>query len=418
MQNEQTPLSIPSPATFFAHSRTPSLDDLEPNACHEAWTAFCASEERENGIDLSVSNATRVGLPSVVPPTDALQNAIEAAYEASPQGLLPARQAIARYYASFGATPDPANIQLFASTSEAVGALIKLVCQPLDEIITFGPTYPLLDCLCSLESVVLREVFLQDCAGEWALDFWALDQCVNERTRAVIVVSPNNPTGHCMRKQEFDHLVDFCAQRGLLLIVDEVFAGYRLDHDTELVCQPAAYYAQSGLVVSLSGLSKVCGLPQHKLGWGIFGGSPAIVREAMQRLSFITDSTLSVSGWIQRISPVLLEHHDIFSAPCIARLRENMKTLRELAARPETMWTIDPIHGGWSACIHLPAWAGSDEVHACALAQRGIRVFPGSFFGYRASRPTLVLSLIVPPDIFARGTERIAAYLRDVLSNA
>ena len=417
MQNEPKPLNIPSPASFFAHSRTPSMEDLEPNACHEAWMAFCASDDRENAIDLSVSNATRVGLPSVIPPPESLQTAIEAAYTASPQGLLPARQAIARYYASFGASPDPDNIQLFASTSEAVGALIKLVCQPQDEIITFSPTYPLLDCLCSLESVVLREVFLQDCAGEWAIDFWALEQCVNAHTRAVIVVSPNNPTGHCMRIQEFEHLVDFCARRGLLLIVDEVFAGYRLDHDTELVRQPAAYYAQSGLVVSLSGLSKVCGLPQHKLGWGLFGGAPDIVREAMQRLSFITDSTLSVSGWVQRIAPSLLENHDTFSAPCIARLRENMRILREIAASHETvMWTIDRIHGGWSACIRLPAWAGADEDHACALAHRGVRVFPGSFFGYRPSNPTLVLSLIVPPDVFRKGAERLAAYLESELN--
>ena len=415
MHNNPATPKIPEFLSFFAHSRTPSLSDLEPNTCHVAWERYCQHTGRDHGIDLSISNATRVGLPGVFPDKDRIFEAVTSSYEASPQGLNQTREAISRYYTPFGATPNPDDIQLFASTSEAVGALIKLVCQPGDEVITFNPTYPLLDCLCSLESVELREVALQDCAGEWAIDFWALEQTASTKTRAIIVVSPNNPTGHCIRKTEFDNLVAFCDQRGLILIVDEVFAGYRLDNDPELVTQPAAFYAKSGLVVSLSGLSKVCGLPQHKLGWGVFGGSPDIVREAMQRLSFITDSTLSVSGWVQRITPYLLTHHDDFSVPCNDRLRINIETLSGFAKRPDTLWTMTHVCGGWSACIRLPGWAGDDETYACELAKLGIRVFPGTFFGFRSSNPTLVLSLIVEPTLFAKGVSQLSDFLRMAL---
>ena len=415
MSNKPLSEKIPPFPSFFTHSRTPSLDDLEANACHEAWSAFCATHSREDVFDLSVSNATCVGLPGVHVEPSSIQEAVLAAYEASPQGLRATREAIAAYYTAFGLSPDPENIQLFASTSEAVGMLVKLVCQPGDAIITFSPTYPLLDTLCLLESVELREVPLQDCAGDWAIDFWALEQCTDPKTRAVIVVSPNNPTGHCMRQEEYAKLTAFCARRGLLLIVDEVFAGYRLNHDPELVSQPAAAHAKTGLVVSLSGLSKVCGLPQHKLGWGVFGGDPDIVREAMQRLSFITDSTLSVSGWVQRIAPALLARHTDFSSPCIARLHENYRILQTVAATPDTLWTLDRIAGGWSACIRLPGWAGNDEKYACELARRGVRVFPGAFFGYRTHNPTLVLSLIPTPTRFAKGLERLVAYLHEAL---
>ena len=401
---------------FFEHSRTPSLDDLSENACHAAWRKYCETHASGEAIDLSVSNATQVGLQGVTPSQTGVMSAVLAAYTASPQGLAETRDAISRYYAEFGTTPSPEKIQLFASTSEAVGALIKLVCQPGDEVITFNPTYPLLDCLCSLESVSLKEVSLQDCAGEWDIDFWSLGQACSEKTRAVIVVSPNNPTGHCLRRAEFDQLTAFCAQKGLLLIVDEVFAGYCVVHATELVSQPAACTAKHGLVVSLSGLSKVCGLPQHKLGWGVFGGEDALVDEAMQRLSFITDSTLSVSGWVQHLAPELLARHNDFSAPCIERLKQNLAEIRKLESDPNTRWTLGPVHGGWSVCLRLPGWAGNDEVFATTLATRGIRVFPGSFFGYRDFNPTLVISLIVEPDTFKRGIWRLAEVLSELLS--
>ncbi len=396
--------------TYFEHSRTPSLEDLEANACHEAWEKYCeCGGER---FDLSGSNPTRVNFPMIEPDTRALDSAVSARYEASAQGLLMARQAVSDYY---GGRVPVDRIQLFASTSEAVGALVKLFCQPGDEVVTCIPTYPLLDCLCSLECVRLVEVPLQDCAGQWAVDFWALERVCCERTRMLIVVSPNNPTGHCIPRDEMRQIVEFCAARSIVVVVDEVFASYRLDDNPELTSEPAAADYDKGLMISLSGLSKVCGQPQHKLGWGVFGGDSALVEEAMQRISFITDSTLSVSGWIQRMAPSFIASRAVFHDACCARLRENLSYLERYAKRDDVQWTVDRVEGGWSVCVRLPGWA-DDEEAAVMLAQGGVRVFPGLFFGYRANQPTLVLSLITEPEIFARGVEEMGKLLKAFLS--
>ena len=396
---------------IFQHSRTPSLDDLEANACHAAWESFCQCGER--GFDLSGSNPTCVGLPSIALDKELCADAVSAGYRASAQGLQITREAIASFYHHPRVSAD--IIQLFASTSEAIGALLKLLCAPGDEVVTCEPTYPLLDCLTSLESVNLRKIQLQDCAGIWAIDFWALEQVCNEKTRAILAVSPNNPTGHLIPCDEIDKLAGFCAEHHIALIVDEVFACYRLDEDAGGYQQPACARFDEGLVISLSGLSKVCGLPQHKLGWGVFCGEPQIVREAMQRLSFITDSTLSVSGWVQRMAPYFLEHRRDFSDPCNARIRENYRELHRFARTHEVQWTVDKADGGWSACVRLPGWADDEEV-AVKLAERGVRVFPGLFFGYRPNQPTLVISLITPPDIFRDGIERMADVLHELLN--
>lgn len=386
------------------------MDDLEANACHAAWESFCQCGKK--GYDLSGSNPTKAGLPVILPSAEGMKAAMSALYEASPQGLSMARQAVSDYY---GGRVSPDRIQLFASTSEAVGALVKLFCAPGDEVVTCIPTYPLLDCLCSLESVRLLEVPLQDCAGQWAVDFYELEKTCSEKTRILIVVSPNNPTGHCIPVDELEKIVDFCAGRGMLLIVDEVFASYRLNEDPTLVSEPASTLFSRGISVSLSGLSKVCGLPQHKLGWGVFGGDPKLVDEALQRISFITDSTLSVSGWVQRIAPELIARRGEFRNVCMDRLRSNLDCLKTASHADNVQWTVDNVDGGWSACVRLPGWADDEEI-SVKLAENGVRVFPGLFFGYRENQPTLVVSLITPPEIFKDGIARMSELLHEFLS--
>lgn len=393
---------------YFAHSRTPDLNDLSPNACYEAWQMYAA--HRSDGIDLSVSNPTVVGLRQTTCDASDVADAISAHYSASAQGLESARNAVSAYY---DGRARPENIRLFASTSEAIGALIKLLCAPGDNVVTCVPTYPLLDCLTSLEGVGLLETSLQDCAGEWMIDFWALERVCNASTRAIIVVSPNNPTGHCIRCDEMQKLVEFCSNRSMALIVDEVFGGYRFCDNSDLMPEGAATYFGApgqGLVVSLSGLSKVCGLPQHKLGWGVFGGDPAVVDEALQRMSFITDSTLSVSGWVQRIAPRLLSRREIFSRACMARCRENLAIVARESQKDGVKWRADRVMGGWSVCLRLPGWCDDEQI-AEQIARAGVRVFPGSFFGYRDKQPALVLSLIVAPETMALGMARVARVL-------
>jgi len=397
-------------ARFFSHSRTPSLDTLQENACHAAWLAFC--QRVRQGLDLTTSNPTHVGLPPIHLEPETLLAAFETPYEANPNGLASARQAIADFY---GPSVHPQDVQLFASTSEAIASLLKLACQPGDEVIAFSPTYPLLDCLCALESVELQMVPLQDCAGEWAIDFWQLERAYSTKVRAILVVSPNNPTGHRLRLEEFQKLADFCTSRGLLLIIDEVFASYAIQHRPGLLPQGAACLATHGLVISLSGLSKVCGLPQHKLAWGLFGGDRQLVDEAKQRMAFIIDTSLSTSGWVQQLCPKFLASAKAFAGPCLSRIRSNLTVLLELAAAPKTQWRVDLPDAGWNACLRLPAWAPADEDIAEKLASRGIRVFPGAFFGYLPHQPTLVLSLIVEPSVFTEGLSQMAPILSEIL---
>ena len=400
-------MPIPS---FFQHSRTPSLDELEENACHAAWQAFC--QRSKHGFDLTLSNPTKANFPQITASQDAIDKAISAPYEASPQGLIETRRAIAQLYPN---EVDPDHIQLFASTSEAVGAIVKLFCTPGDEIITCTPTYPLLDCLCSLECVRLLEVPLQDCAGQWAIDFWTLEKTCTPKTRIIIVVSPNNPTGHCIPSDEMAQLSHFCAQHNIVLVIDEVFASYRLNHSPFLTQEPASTYYHEGLLISLSGLSKVCGQPQHKLGWAVFGGEEGLIHEAMQRMLFITDSTLSVSGWIQRISPFYLEKRNLFREACLNRMQENYDFLRNYEQTHDIQWRVDNIDGGWSACIRLPGWTSDEEI-AVQCAQNGVRVFPGTFFGYRENQPTLVVSLITPTNEFKSGIEKLSELLKIFLN--
>ena len=398
---------------FFKDSRTPSLDDLGANDVHEAWTHYCASHD--DACDLSGSNPTAVGLPSIDLPDETLAAAIRTPYRASAQGLALTREAIANYYADANAHVNPENIQLYASTSEAIGAILKLLCLPGDEVITCTPTYPLLDCPTALECVQLIEIPLQDCAREWSIDFYTLEKTCSPKTRALIVVSPNNPTGHKIRCDEMAHLVEFCAKRDVALIVDEVFGSYCFDSNDEQMPEAAAAYfnkPNNGLVISLSGLSKVCGLPQHKLGWALFGGAPDIVAEAMQRMSFITDSTLSVSGWVQRIAPDLLKQRAKFREPCMERMRQNLALLHQFEKKDDTQWYVDHVDGGWSACLRLPARL-RDEPLAARLSASGVRVFPGAFFGYRETQPTLVVSLITPTPVLNAGMTRLCALLQE-----
>lgn len=398
---------------FFKDSRTPSLDDLGANNVHEAWTLYCASHD--DACDLSGSNPTAVGLPSIDLPDEIMAAAVRAPYRASAQGLSLTREAIANYYKDANANVKPENIQLYASTSEAIGAILKLLCLPGDEVITCTPTYPLLDCLTALECVRLIEIPLQDCAREWTIDFYTLEKTCTPKTRALIVVSPNNPTGHKIRCDEMTHLVEFCAKRDVALIVDEVFASYAFHENNEQMPEAAAAYFNEphhGLIITLSGLSKVCGLPQHKLGWALFGGAPNVVAEAMQRMSFITDSTLSVSGWVQQIAPEYLKRRNEFRTPCMERLRQNLHLLHHFETPDDTQWYVDHVDGGWSACLRLPARL-RDEPLAARLAASGVRLFPGAFFGYRETQPTLVVSLITPTPVLNAGMTRLCACLKE-----
>ena len=405
---------------MFQHSRTPSPSDLADNAWTKAWKV--AKSNLPEIFDLTTSNPTVVGLPAIQPAEDDLRKALNAHYSPVPQGMQTTRDAIAQYYmevmhdcAAFKNCPMydqkmlAAHLQLFASTSEAYGALFKLLCAPGDDVILFSPSYPLLSCLCLLDAIRTNFISFQDSAGEWEIDFYELEKAITPKTRAVVIVSPNNPTGHCISFDEMSMLEHFCASKNIALIVDEVFADFIIRPKDQSLRQPAAALAKEGLVFSLNGLSKVCGLPQHKLSWVLCGGNAERVTEALDRLSFIADATLSASTWVQLLTPGFIAQRFVFQNAIMNRILENIEFLKDFAK--DKPISLDLPEAGWCICVHPGGLTDNDENTAQKLAEAGIHIFPGTFFDFPDYKNTFVISTILRPEILRAGMDRLASLI-------
>ncbi len=352
--------------------------------------------------DLTESNPTRVGLPGGPPSLES-----PALYEPDPKGLRAAREAVARYYADKGARVDPEQIVLTASTSEAYSHLFKLLCDPGDQVLVPEPSYPLFGWLTSLDCVQAVPYPLHF-DGEWHLDEGSLRTALDAapRARALLIVNPGNPTGAFLKTSERSFLDELCAARGLALISDEVFADFAAAADPRRVATVAGESAV--LSFALSGLSKVAGLPQLKLGWCAVSGPAAEARRAALRLELIADTYLGVSGPVQHAAGALLEGRRAFQAKLRERLAANFATLA--AARPPAAsWNLLPREGGWSAILSVPR-SRTEEEHALALLDRGLLVHPGYFFDFQ-SGAYLVASLLLPEAELARAAAVLAAAL-------
>jgi alanine-synthesizing transaminase len=377
--------------------------DLRPNRL-----ALAREAKRQTGtpvLDLTESNPTRVGLPY---PGDLLLPLADRAalrYEPAAPGSLLARQAVAEDHARRGVRIEPDRLLLTASTSEAYAFLLKLLCDPGDAILVPHPGYPLFDFLAAVESVRV-DAYPLEYDRRWRVDVAALREKVTPETRAVVVVSPNNPTGSFLRKEERAAIEDLCAERGLALISDEVFADFALQE----VPDRAFSLARGGpaLAFALGGLSKSCALPQVKLGWIAVSGPEALRSEARSRLELVADTFLSVSTPVQVAAPTLLRRLPELQAPIRARLAHNHA---ELAARvADSPATLLDTEAGWSAVLRVPATLSEEERVLRLLEEHDVLVHPGYFFDF-PSEAYLVLSLLPEPGAFAEGLERIVQSL-------
>jgi aspartate/methionine/tyrosine aminotransferase len=354
-------------------------------------------------LDLTETNPTRVGLPAAPDVLAPLADPAALAYEPDPRGLASARAAVSDDYARRGARVEPGRLVLTASTSEAYAFLFKLLCDPGDEVLVPRPSYPLFDYLAGLEGVAVRSYPLAY-DGEWRIDLRALEAEVSARTRAVIVVSPNNPTGSFVKADEAAALHALAARTGLALIADEVFADYAWAGgaaQTLAVDGPALAFA-------LGGLSKSCGLPQLKLAW-IAAAGPAVLRtEALARLEMIADTYLSVGTPVQRAAPVLLARAPALRAPISARVAANLSALRRRVAGSAA--TLLEPQGGWSAVLRIPATLGEEERVLALLAHEHVLVHPGYFFDF-PHEAFLVLSLLPRPVEFEEAVARLLRVL-------
>ncbi len=370
-------------------SRLPA--SLEPTPLAAAVAARRARPGRL--VDLTISNPTVAGLAYPETLAAAWSNDAGRAYDPHPRGMPAAREAIARWYATVGETVDADDLVLTACTSEAYSHVFKLLCDPGDQILVPSPSYPLFEHLARLDAVDARHYTFRD-IGTWVLDSSQLEAAIGPRTRAIVVVSPNNPTGTVPSPREWDLIADVCRRHRLALIVDEVFAAYPLG---DRAGAAAAGYVPlpptpGVLVFRLNGLSKLVGLPQAKLGWICVRGPEPLAVPAMAGLEVVADTYLSVSTPVQVALPVLLRDGAPVREQIRARLAANLARVR--AAVAGSAIDVRSPDGGWSVVLRVPCVGGPDDV-ALALLERDVIVHPGYFYdlphdGY------VVLSLLAP----------------------
>lgn len=378
---------------------------LAPNRFTEAQ-----QEVRAAGfeiLDLTLSNPTRANLyydaETIV---QSLLNPDALDYDPQPLGLLAARKAVAGYYRQQHEefAIDPASVLLTTSTSEGYSFVFRLLANPGDEILVPKPSYPLFEFLADLQDVKLIPYPLLYDHG-WQIDFPSLYKAVNHRTRAVVVVHPNNPTGSYVSPTEQSELNRFCSEYNLALIVDEVFLDY--PHDG---APRSTFAANSGvLTFTLSGLSKISGLPQMKLSWIVTGGPAGPVRAALARLEVIADTFLSLSAPIQLAAPVLLDQRKNLQPLLLDRVRANLETLDHALARQKACQRLS-VEGGWYAVLRVPVTQSDEELAIDLLRKVSVLVHPGHFYDFPADG-YLVLSLIPTPEHFREAVSRILPLL-------
>ena len=389
------------------------------------------AEKRREGIpilDLTETNPTRAGL-SMAGTTElaALADPRGAFYDPDPRGGVGAREAVTRYYMERAqesgggeGTLSPEDVVLVASTSEAYAHLFRLLCEEGDEVLIPRPSYPLFEPLATLEGVRLQAYRLTHDAGGshgsggaggagapgWRLDLDSLEGAFGPRTRAVVLVQPNNPTGSCLSGDELARVEEICAARGIAIISDEVFGDFLWPPRSRPL--PSVLGDRRALTFALGGLSKLCGMPQMKLGWIALAGPAEAKREAHRGLEWIADLFLSVSTPVQIALPSLLLTRHRFRERVGGRLEANLARLRELGNRNAGFAVLEG-EGGWSAVVATPA--GAEEYALTALRDQDVLLYPGHFYDFPHDGH-VVMSLLPQTEIFAEAVRRLEALIQ------
>jgi alanine-synthesizing transaminase len=374
--------------------------NLKPNRLAEALERHKSSGRRL--LDLSASNPTECGFSYDAPAIlQALGNPGSLQYHPDPRGLKSARQVVADYYAEHGERVSIDDLLLTASTSEAYSFIFRLLCNPGDELLIPTPSYPLFDFLADVNDVKLTRYPLFYDHG-WHIDVHALNQAITPRTRGVIVVHPNNPTGHFTRTEEIAQLNQTCSANQMAVIADEVFLDFSLDAVAK------SFVANTGaLTFTMSGISKISGLPQMKLAWLVASGPSTAKREALARLEMIADTYLSLNAPIQLAAPVLLQQRAAFQHQLMARVRTNLAALDAQLTKEKRFDRLN-VEGGWYAVLRVPATRPDEELAIELLEKQDVYLHPGHFYDFPGDG-YLVVSLITPEQDFTEGLRRIVS---------
>jgi aspartate/methionine/tyrosine aminotransferase len=323
-------------------------------------------------------------------------------YDPQPKGLPSARAAVAAYYENAHGVHnlDPERIILTSGTSEGYSFVFRLLCNPGDELLVPKPSYPLFEFLADLQDVKLIPYPLIYDHG-WQIDFPTLQQAVTERTRGIVVVHPNNPTGSFVHLHEQEILNNVCRDHSLALIADEVFLDY--SHDGA----PRRSFAANAdvLTFTLSGVSKISALPQMKVAWIVTSGPTVEVEVAQSRLEVIADTFLSMNAPIQWATPTLLGQRKSIQQQLLNRVLANLKELDQQLSSQKSCQRLD-VEGGWYAVLRIPVTQTDEELAVALLRSKSVLVHPGHFYDF-PSDGYLILSLITPEEEFAEGIERL-----------
>ena len=362
-------------------------------------------------LDLTASNPTNIGLQYR---EGELLNAFAdpgvLRYDPQPKGLLAAREAVAAYYAERETRLSPDDLILTTSTSEAYSFVFRLLCDPGDAVLVPTPSYPLFDFLAEIQDVKLFPYELVYDHG-WQIEVTSLFAAVERasaagaRPRAILVVHPNNPTGSFIQPREQQLLGDVCAEHDMAIIADEVFLDYSLQP------QPALTFAANddALTFTLSGLSKISGLPQMKVAWIAVSGPTTLKRDALARLEVIADTYLSMNAPIQVAVPAMLDERKSIQRQLLDRARTNLHELDSQLAGQNLCQRLQ-VDGGWYAILRVPARGSDEELAIAILEEKNVLVQPGHFYDF-GSDGYLVISLITPSQEFAEGTKRLLAFV-------
>ena len=378
---------------------------LTPNRLTEAQRELAA--DGIEVLDLTISNPTCADLhydaESILTPLVTTQALV---YDPQPKGLRSAREAVAKYHREEHELfdLDPESLVLTTSTSEGYSYVFRLLCNPEDEVLVPKPSYPLFEFLADLQDVKLTPYPLIYDHG-WQIDFPSLYRLANHRTRAVVVVHPNNPTGAYVSDSEQESLNQFCREYNLSIISDEVFLDYALDGAAR-----STFAANSNvLTFTLSGLSKISALPQMKLAWIVTSGPSEIVQAAMARLEVIADTYLSLNAPVQLAAGALLEQRKHIQPLLLDRVRANLEVLDDHLKRQKTCQRLE-VEGGWYTVLRVPVTQSDEDLAIEILRKENVLVHPGHFYDF-PSDGYLVLSLITPPQRFQQGIAKVLELL-------
>jgi alanine-synthesizing transaminase len=360
-------------------------------------------------IDLTASNPTRCGfdydVETVLGP---LRNPAALKYDPDPRGLKRARVAVADYYQDHGIVLDADHVFLTTSTSEAYSFLFRLLCDPGDEVLVAQPSYPLFDFLAAIDDVNLVPYPLFYDYG-WHIDSEGLRRQITQRTRAIVLVHPNNPTGHFTKSTERRELEKICAEFGLSLIVDEVFLDYSIRGNDPA---PRSFAAGQHPVLTfvLSGISKIAALPQMKVAWfASFGPEPAL-SVAIDRLEVISDSFLSMNAPAQYALPVWLGARHPIQRQIVTRLNTNLQAANELLGEGSLVSRLI-VEAGWYLVLRIPATLTAESIASALLASSGVLIHSGDFFGFREAG-WIVSSLLPSESDFIFGINALTQILQ------